>query len=552
LSHFLPVGFFDPRAGKNSKLRAMNAKALAVLGGSLLLALVAPARVARAADAVAQITALDDAATASYSDGDFDKMKKQLTKALALGKGSLASHPIMARVYLHLGVLWVDGLENRAVGVKYFSKALKIRPDIEVRSNMATKTVMSAFTEAGQEASAAEEEAPPRESPKASRKEPVVEKDDEPAAEPERRPSSRASSSEKCRGDSEVADVKKQAREEFDRLERQLTMSKDALAKERVESDKFRTAKMDLERQLAEAKQRVTSLERDTSAKDKRVAATADRETKERQAKEALAKEKTEKDSLLLDTAQRVQQLEKDNAEKDKMLAAGAAREKQAREANEKLDREKREALDKLAQEKREATEKLADAKREHDRQVAEMKQQLAQIERDKADKEKQLASTTDRERKERETREKLERDRQANADRERERNTWAERARAERDKLEAIPPLPSRIPEPVHCAIPDEVQGGADFFVNCVTQPSVRAKTIVFYYRPANATVYNSVVMDPTKKGWSRAVITANKLNGKLLQYYAEARDTHDTVSATNGKATSPNIVPIAGPGKK
>ena len=533
----------------------MNAKALAVFGGSLLLALIAPPRVARAADQAAlvqQITTLDDAATASYSDGDFDKMKKQLGKALALGKGALAAHPIMARVYLHLGVLYVDGLENRAVGVKYFAKALKIRPDIEVRSNMATKTVMSAFTEAGQEASAATataEEDSARESPKAARKEAAVEKDDEPAAEPERRPAARASGSDKC--GSEVADVKKQAREEFDRLERQLTMSKDALAKERTESDKFRQAKMDLERSLTEAKQRVAQLEKDTAAKDKRATATADRETKERTAREALQKEKSEKDSLLLDTAQRVQQLEKDNADKDKMLTAGAAREKQAREANEKLDREKRDALDKLAQEKREAAEKLADAKRESDRVLADVKQKLAQIERDKADKEKQLASTTDRERKERETREKLEHDRQEAGAREREKNAWAERARAERDKLEAVPPLPSHIPEPVHCAIPDEVQGGADFFVNCVTQPAVKAKTIVFYYRPANSTVYNSVVMDPTKKGWSRAVITANKLNGKLLQYYAEARDTHDTVSATNGKANSPNIVPIAGPGK-
>ena len=76
-------------------------------------------------------------------------MKKQLLKALSIGKDSLASDPIMARVYLHLGVLYVDGLDNRAVGVKYFGKALKIRPDIEVRSNMATKTVMAAFTEAG-------------------------------------------------------------------------------------------------------------------------------------------------------------------------------------------------------------------------------------------------------------------------------------------------------------------------------------------------------------------------------------------------------------------
>jgi hypothetical protein len=540
----------------------MNAKILAFLGGALCLSLVAPARHARAADQqalVQQITALDDAATASYSDGDFDKMKKQLLKAVALGKGPMASHPIMARVYLHIGVLYVDGLDKRDQGVKYFAKALKIRPDIEVRSNMATKTVMSAFTEAGQEASASAAE---EESPKASRKEPVVEKDDEPAAEPERRPAVRASTPDKCRSDSELTDVKRQARDEFDRLERQLTMSKDQLSKERNESAKYRQENMDLERSLNEAKSRVAQLEKDGASKEKRASATADREKKEHDAREALQKEKSEKDSLLLDTAQRIHQLELENADKDKQIAAGAQREKQTRDANEKLDREKRDALDKLAQEKRDAAEKLADAKREQDRVLAEykqraqtaeadLKQRLSQTERDKADKEKQLASTTDRERKERETREKLEHDRQEAAARDRERNAWAERARAERDKLEALPPLPSRIPEPVHCAIPDEVQGGADFFVNCVTQPQVKAKTLVFYYRPANSTVYNSVVMDPTKKGWSRAVITANKLNGKLLQYYAEARDTHDSVSASNGKATSPNIVPIAAPGK-
>ena len=59
--------------------------------------------------------------------------------------------------------------------------------------------------------------------------------------------------------------------------------------------------------------------------------------------------------------------------------------------------------------------------------------------------------------------------------------------------------------------------------------------------------TVYNALVMDPTRQGWSRAVITANKLNSKALQYYAEARDGSDTVAATNGKASSPNVVSIA-----
>jgi len=86
---------------------------------------------------------------------------------------------------------------------------------------------------------------------------------------------------------------------------------------------------------------------------------------------------------------------------------------------------------------------------------------------------------------------------------------------------------------------------------VNCVTQPGVRAKNIVFYYRPANSVLYNALVMDPTKKGWSRAVVTANKLNGKLLQYYVEARND-DKVAASNGKPSSPNIITISPPSRR
>jgi hypothetical protein len=56
---------------------------------------------------------------------------------------------------------------------------------------------------------------------------------------------------------------------------------------------------------------------------------------------------------------------------------------------------------------------------------------------------------------------------------------------------------------------------------------------------------------MDPTRKGWSRAVITANKLNGKLLQYYVEARND-DKVAASNGRASSPNIITISPAGRR
>jgi hypothetical protein len=357
--------------------------------------------------------------------------------------------------------------------------------------------------------------------------------------------------SEKCRGsDADVAAVKKEARDEFDRLDKALTMSKDALAKEREEADKYRHDKMDLERQLSEAKMRVKELENDSAAKEKRTVAGEQREKKERDAKEALAKEKTEKDSLLLATAQQVQQLEKEKADKEKQLSAGEQREKKERDANEKLEREKMDRDRALADLKLKAQQSESDLKAKATQTETELKQRVAQLEKDKAEKEKQLAATQQREQQERQAKEKLQHDRQVADARESERKGWEEKARVERDKLEALPPMPSHIPEAVHCAIPEDVQGGADLFVNCVTQPSVRAKNIVFYYRPANSVLYNSLVMDPTHKGWSRAVVTANKLNGKLLQYYVEARND-DKVAASNGKATSPNIITISPPGR-
>ena len=403
------------------------------------------------------VTALDDEAVAAYSAGNFEKMKKALTKALALGREELDDQPVMARVYLHLGVLYVDGLDNRAVGVKYFAKARAVRADIALPSNMATKNVVSAFAES--RPVPARGSAPPA------------------AAEPAR-PAAVASpaASNRCASDRELADVKRQARDELDRLDKALGMSKDSLNKERADSEKFRKEKMELERAVYELKQRVGQLEKETAQKEKQAAASTQRERKERDAKDALEKEQGDKDSLILDTAKRVQDLETETANKDKLLAASVQRENKERLALEKL---------------------------QHDLETA--------------------------------------------AARDRERKEWETRVRAERDKLEAVPPVPSRIPEPLHCPVPEEIQAGADLFVRCITQPSVKAKTIVFYYRPPEGTVYNAVVMDPTKRGWSRAVITANKINGKALQYYAEARDGRDTVAASNGSAGSPNVTSVA-----
>jgi hypothetical protein len=410
---------------------------------------------------VQQVTRLDDEAVAAYSAGDFDKMKRALTKALAIGRDELSDQPVMARIYLHLGVMYVDGLNNREAGVKYFSKARTARTDIALPPSMATKAVASAFAESKQSDGRGADHPPG-----------VA----EPARASARVSAAAPPSSNRCPGERELTDVKRQARDELDRLEKALGMSKDALTKERADGEKSRKEKIDLEHVVAELKQRVGQLEKETAQKDKLAAATAQRERKQRDATDALEKEKTEKDSLILETAQRAQDLERESAAKDKLLAASVQREKKERDTREKL---------------------------EHELDVATA--------------------------------------------RDRERRAWEASARVERDKLEAAPPVPAHIPEPVHCPMPEEIQAGVDLFVRCIMQPSVKAKTLVFYYRPPESLVYNAVIMDPTKRGWSRAVITANKVSGKALQYYVEARDGRDSVAASNGTAGSPNVASIA-----
>ena len=470
------VSSYQSSASRGTKMTTNTIRRGAAGVVCLLLSLVDPAAGAAGDQAlVKKVAALDAAATAAYADGDFDEMKKHLTKAQSLGAGTLDAQPIMARVYLHLGVLHVDGLDNRPAGVKFFARALKVKPDIQLTSNMATKTVKSAFAEAGRQAPASGTSRAAASSANGDDGAGDRNKKVEREAHSGRLAALPGTAPERCRGSAELADVKRQARDEFDRLEKALSMTKDALNKERADSEKFRKQSIEFDRALGDAKQRVAQLENEGKQKDKRIAASAQREKKEHDATEALEREKVDKDSLILDTAQRVQELEKQTAEKDKQIAALAQREK-----------------------------------------------------------------------KEREAREKLEQERQAAESRERERKAWEERVRAERDKLEAGPPLPSRIPEPLHCSVPEEVQGGVDLFVQCVAQPGIKAKVIVFYYRPPSSTFYNAVVMDPTRRGWSRAVITANKVSGKLLQYYAEVRDGNDSVAATNGKATSPNVVTV------
>jgi hypothetical protein len=453
-----------------------------------------------------QMTAFNKAGVAAYSEGELDKAKGQLLKAVALSKkdSSLLTHPLMARTYVHLGVLFVDGFEDRKAGVRYFSKALKIRPDITVTEALATKTVKSAFDEAGgHEAGASGEAVAQKEGSEDASENPAKEakEKEEKAGRAADKQSAKATTAERKRAEADDTDSEgsseTQARAE----------SKERTAKEKV-----------LAREKAE-----------------------------------LAREKTEKEVLLSETKGILKQTQREKQEIEKQ----AQKQKQELE-KEKQETEKRAQSDKsrlekeLAQVKeseakeRAAKEKLQTELQEKERQVAEVKTALQQLQKEKADKEKQLADTGGREKKEREAKEKLEKEKQALAELEKARKAREEGERLEREKLTAGPDMPSHFSDAVYCAMPDEAKAGTDLFVHCATQPNVKANVIAFYYRPSGGILYNAVTLEPAKKGWHATIIPADKVTGKVLQYYTEARDSNGALVAATGKAASPNILPL------
>ena len=113
-----------------------------------LVALAAPAIAATAPavgepavdeQALAQIVDLNKKAVAALEVGEPDSAMKDLQAAakLAQEKG-LANHDIMARTQLHLGICAIDGLRDRQRGLEHFARALAIRPQIKLTTQLAT------------------------------------------------------------------------------------------------------------------------------------------------------------------------------------------------------------------------------------------------------------------------------------------------------------------------------------------------------------------------------------------------------------------------------
>jgi hypothetical protein len=391
-----------------------------VLGLLFLVVGSSPGRADPAAVAT-KIANLNESALALYKGGDIDKAKAKLLEAVALGKkNDMPTHPAMARTYLNLGAVYLDGLNDQEHAHRYFALALKIQPDIQPVGDSASKNVQTAFDKArkdsGGTAAPARAEARAEtkaEAPAAARSEP--------------------------KSDSQAGE----------KLGKQLAEAKTKLDMERMEREKLLAdAKADYEKQLKE--------------KDKALA----------EATSKLEAEKKERDKLL---AEATAKLDKEKKERDKLLAEAEARVGKEREAREKLEKEK-------------------------------------------------VVSET----------------------REKERKSQEEKQKLERARLEEGPDFPAQVPQAIFCPVGDESASGADLYVHCATQPSVKAKAVLLYYRPSGVLHFNSVNMEHSKKGWWTSLIPAGKVKGKFVQYYVEARDSRGDLSASQGKATSPNIISL------
>jgi hypothetical protein len=443
---------------------------------------------ARAADAAltSQLEAQTQAFTAAYEDGDVPKMKAAVKKAVALGeKNGLAADPAMVDTYVLAAILEADGNENAAASVKYFVKALKLKPDLKIPQGMGTSTVKAALKQARAEVSEAPKEAAA------------------PAPAPAPAPAAKV---EKVEKKAEPEPVAAPARDE----------KAEKAAKE---------AQKQNEKALADAKAHAQQLEKDRADRDKQL---ADSKAREQQ----LQKERSERDKQLADAKARSQQLEqqaqqsqKAQADRDKQLADAKARSQQLEQQ--------------LAQLKADRDKQLADAKA----RIQQLEQQLSQV---KGERDKQLADAKAREDKEREAREKIEHERQVAETKARDAENKKKQEQQNRERLFAGPDLPARIGEPLLCAVPDEAPLRTDLFVHCVARPNVKARSIVFYYRVAGSAQYYSMPMERTSKGWHAALVPGVRVVGKVMQYYAEALDAREAVVAHNGKESSPNILTL------
>jgi hypothetical protein len=119
----------------------------------LVLALVAlaptPAGAQVSAAAEARLKLLNKKAMDEYDSLEFEAAKAALLEALGVAKAAnISSGATLTETYLHLGVVYGAGLNDRLNAVKYFTAALRISPEAQLNPARATPALEEMFKSA--------------------------------------------------------------------------------------------------------------------------------------------------------------------------------------------------------------------------------------------------------------------------------------------------------------------------------------------------------------------------------------------------------------------
>jgi hypothetical protein len=137
-------------------LRSSGIRLLAGLLGLSVVLAVPRAALAEAENtaAIDKVTKANKKAVDAYQDLNFEEARRILKDALELaGNSGLETHPVMARTYVHLGVVLLAGFKQTDEAIKLFRKAMQIQPDIKLDKLLATPEIQEVYDQAAKSGS---------------------------------------------------------------------------------------------------------------------------------------------------------------------------------------------------------------------------------------------------------------------------------------------------------------------------------------------------------------------------------------------------------------
>jgi hypothetical protein len=106
------------------------------------------------AQADAQVADLNSQGIEAYQGLDMEVARAKLEEALGVAQQNGLGGPVVAQVYMNLGVVQIAGFNDRDQGLAAFVSALCMQPDVQLDPLLSTPDVQQAFAQAQQDAAA--------------------------------------------------------------------------------------------------------------------------------------------------------------------------------------------------------------------------------------------------------------------------------------------------------------------------------------------------------------------------------------------------------------